>query len=113
MSPDGDIGVANQGGQQEDSRSGRESYDQTEVPEDKVPADIRIEIPEGSDGAPTPGKIGVVEVRGTDRARAEIESARDEDALGEVAAHGTPACEEGHLGRIERKEKGGPKGKKD
>lgn len=114
MGADGDVGVPDEGGRNQDGGAGGEADDKAEIPEDQVAAEVRVEASEGCDGAPAPGQIAKVEVGDGECARAKVKGAGSEDAAHEVGAEGEVfGQEQAHLRLVERKQQWCPKSEED
>jgi hypothetical protein len=70
---DAGIGVLEDGRRYEDSGARGEFNDETEVPKHKVTTTLRIIVPQGAYGAPTPNKVSSVNVWETDGKGSKVE----------------------------------------
>lgn len=100
-----------QGGWDEDGRTGWEPDNESKIPQDQMAAVVCVKSAERRDGAPAPGQVGEVDMeRG--HGTPEIECASSENTAHKVPAHARlPDGEEGHLSLIEGKKQGRPQHK--
>lgn len=82
---DGNVGMRDGGGGEEDQGTGRELDDELHVPKNQVPSFRRVKEPHGFNPAPTEGEVAHVAVLKGPDTFAEIEGGAGEHGFGEGA----------------------------